>query len=113
MKSGTNALHGSVYEFLRNSAMDAEDYFLNFGIAAGQPHLPKNALRRNVYGVYLGGPVIIPKLYNGKNRTFFSYNYEGRHEVSESPTTGWFPTDAMKAGGFFLASPTAASRPVV
>ena len=80
--------------------MDAEDYFLNFGIAAGQPRLPKNALRRNVYGVYLGGPVMIPKLYDGKNRTFFSYNYEGRHEISESPTTGWFPTDAMKAGDF-------------
>ena len=63
MKSGTNALHGSVYEFLRNNAMDAEDYFLNFGIAPGQTRLSKNALRRNVYGVYLGGPVMIPKLY--------------------------------------------------
>ena len=115
MKSGTNSLHGSVYEFLRNNAMDAEDYFLNFGVAPGQTRLPKNALRRNVYGVYLGGPVMLPKLYNGKNRTFFSYNYEGRHEISESPTTGWFPTGAMKAGDFSsLLKPVPSGRaPVV
>jgi hypothetical protein len=95
--------------------MDAEDYFLNFGVAPGQTRLPKNALRRNVYGVYLGGPVMLPKLYNGKNRTFFSYNYEGRHEISESPTTGWFPTGAMKAGDFSsLLKPVPSGRaPVV
>lgn len=100
MKSGTNALHGSVYEFIRNNALDAEDYFLNYNLAPGRARNPKNALHRNVFGVYVGGPVIIPKLYHGKNRTFFSYNYEGRREISDVPTTGWFPSDAMKAGDF-------------
>jgi hypothetical protein len=100
MKSGTNALHGSAYDFLRNDALDAEDYFLNYNLAPGATRKPKNPLHRNVFGVYLGGPVMIPKLYNGKNRTFFSYNYEGRHETQAYPTTGWFPTDAMKSGNF-------------
>jgi hypothetical protein len=100
MKSGTNALHGSIYEFLRNQKLDAEDYFLNFQLAPGEARKPKNALRRNEFGVYVGGPVIIPKIYNGKNRTFFSYNYEGRRETNESPATGWFPSAAMKGGDF-------------
>jgi len=100
MKSGTNALHGSAYDFLRNDALDAEDYFLNYNLAPGAKPNPKNPLHRNVFGVYLGGPVYIPKIYNGKNRTFFSYNYEGRHESQAYPTTGWFPTDAMKNGDF-------------
>lgn len=100
MKSGTNALHGSVYEFLRNSALDAEDYFLNYNLPAGATRKPKNPLHRNVFGVYVGGPVVFPKLYNGKNRTFFSFNYEGRREDQGVPTTGWFPTDAMKNGDF-------------
>jgi Carboxypeptidase regulatory-like domain len=100
MKSGTNALHGSAYDFLRNSALDAESYFLNYNLAPGAARNPKNPLHRNVFGVYLGGPVIIPKLYHGKNRTFFSYNYEGRREVQGVPTNGWFPTDAMKSGNF-------------
>jgi hypothetical protein len=55
---------------------------------------------------YLGGLVMIP-LYNGRT-DLLSYNYEGRHEVSESPTTGWFPTDAMKAGVFLASQPVAA-----
>ncbi len=100
MKSGTNALHGSVYDFLRNDALDAEAYFLNYNLAPGATRNPKNPLHRNVFGVYIGGPVIIPKLYHGKNRTFFSFNYEGRHEVQGYPYTGWFPSDAMKSGNF-------------
>jgi len=100
MKSGTNVLHGSVYEFVRNSALDAEDYFLNYNLPAGAARKPKNPLHRNVYGTYVGGPVIFPKLYSGKNRTFFSFNYEARREFNGVPTTAWFPTEAMKAGDF-------------
>jgi hypothetical protein len=99
MKSGTNQFHGSVYEFLRNSKMDAEDYFLNFQLAPGEERKPKNALRRNQFGAFLSGPVILPG-YNGRNRTFWSFNYEGRREVSEAPATGWFPSEEMKRGNF-------------
>jgi hypothetical protein len=79
MKSGTNALHGSVYDFLRNSALDAEGYFLNYNLAPGAIRNPKNPLHRNVFGVYLGGPVILPKLYRPKasivsRRALVSFN---------------------------------------
>jgi hypothetical protein len=99
MKSGTNAFHGSLYEFHRNSALDAEDYFLNFELAAGETRRNKNALRRHQFGTFLGGPVLLPG-YNGRNRTFWSFNYEGRRELSESVATGWFPSNTMRAGNF-------------
>ncbi len=99
MKSGTNAFHGTVYEFHRNSALDAEDYFLNFELAPGEARKNKNALRRHQFGTFLGGPVLLPG-YNGRNKTFWSFNYEGRREMSESVATGWFPSAAMRGGDF-------------
>lgn len=100
MKSGTNQFHGTLYEFLRNSAFDAENYFLNFELAPGEARKKKNAFRRNQFGAFVSGPLVLPKLYNGKNRTFWSVNYEGRREMIENPTTAWFPTAAMKNGDF-------------
>ena len=78
MRSGTNDLHGSAYDFLRNEKLDAEGYFQNYFTPAGQPRVKKTALRQNQFGVVLGGPIVIPKLYDGRNRTFFNFNYEGR-----------------------------------
>ncbi len=66
-KSGTNSLHGSVFEFNRNDAFDANTHF--------QPQKP--TLRQNQFGFVAGGPVIIPKLYDGRNKTFWLANYEG------------------------------------
>ncbi len=71
MKSGTNTLHGSAYEFLRNSAMDANDFFNN------RQGIPLGALRRNQFGFTLGGPVMLPKVYKGRDKTFFFMDYEG------------------------------------
>ena len=71
IKSGTNQLHGSFYEFVRNDKFDANDFFLN---GAGQP-VPKQTL--NQFGFSVGGPVLLPKVYNGRNKTFFFVNYEG------------------------------------
>src|SRR5262249_17284353 len=107
MKSGTNQFHGAMYEFLRNNELDAENYFLNFELARGEPRKPKNAFRRNQFGRWTAGPVFIPRVFNGKNRTFWSFNYEGRREVTESPQTAWFPTEAMRGGDFssFLNRP--------
>ena len=65
-KNGTNQLHGSAYEFLRNSNMNARSYF--------QPTLP--VLKYNEYGFTVGGPIVIPHLYNGKNKTFFFGNLD-------------------------------------
>ncbi len=70
-RSGTNTLHGTAYDYLRNSALDATNYFAN---ANG---LKKPAERQNDFGSTLGGPVVFPKLYNGRNRTFFFISYEG------------------------------------
>jgi len=70
-KPGTNSFHGTAYEFLRNDVLDANQY--NFSSTAIQ----KSPYRQNQYGYTLGGPVWIPKLFNGKNRLFFMSNFEG------------------------------------
>ena len=70
-KSGTNNYHGTVFEFLRNSAVDAPFHGYN-PTSGGLP-----LLQQNQFGYALGGPVIIPHLYNGRNKTFFFANYEG------------------------------------
>jgi len=70
-RSGTNAWHGSAYDYFRNEALDANDWFLD---ELGQP---KEKERQNDFGGTLGGPIVIPGLYNGKDRTFFFFSYEG------------------------------------
>lgn len=69
--SGTNAFHGSLFENLQNDALDANGYDNN---KLGQP---KSPLKQNEYGGTFGGPVWIPKLYNGRDKTFFFVNYTG------------------------------------
>ena len=93
--------------------MDAENYFLNFELAPTEQR-KKNAFRRNQFGIFSSGPVFIPKIYKGRNRTFWSVNYEGRREVSETPTTAWLPTTAMKNGDFSsLLVPFGSRNPTV
>jgi hypothetical protein len=73
MKSGTNSLHGTLFEFLRNNAFDAENYFLNFELAPGATRAQKNKLRRNQFGFVVSGPI-------WKNKTFWAANWESRRE---------------------------------
>ncbi|HWB85092.1 MAG TPA: TonB-dependent receptor [Bryobacteraceae bacterium] len=70
-RSGANDWHGSLFEYFRNDALDATNWFDNADL------LPKQAERQNDFGGTFGGPVRIPKLYNGRNRTFFFVSYEG------------------------------------
>ncbi len=70
-RSGTNALHGSLFEYLRNDKLDANNWFANFN------RLERPTLRQNDFGFTVGGPVHIPKVYQGQNRTFFFVSYEG------------------------------------
>ena len=93
-KSGTNLLHGSAYEFIRNSKLDANGYFAN------QRGLPLTNFKRNQFGVSAGGPVYIPKLYNGRNRTFFFASYESLRERSQSNLTTTVPTEPQRNGDF-------------
>ena len=89
-KSGTNQYHGALWEFLRNKDMDARGYF--------EATLPP--LKQNQYGASVGGPVWIPKVYNGKNRTFFYAAWEGFRIRSAITTGALAPTDAMRNGDF-------------
>ncbi len=93
-KTGTNQLHGSVYEFLRNDKLEANNFFANRG---GVPIAP---LRFNQFGVSAGGPIWIPKVYNGQNRTFFFFSYEGLRWVRALTATGTMPTAAQRDGDF-------------
>ena len=87
-KSGTKTLHGSLFEYLQNDALDAT--VLNFNVKA-----PK---RFNTFGGSLGGPVTIPKVYKGKDRTFFFIDYEGNRKRTSQPEQYLVPTAAERSG---------------
>ncbi|HLH03214.1 MAG TPA: carboxypeptidase regulatory-like domain-containing protein [Bryobacteraceae bacterium] len=94
-KSGTNQFHGSAYEFLRNNDFDANDWFSN---RAGKP---RQIYKQNDFGATVGGPVLIPKVYNGKNKTFFFFSYEGfRNRNGATNATATIPTPEMYNGDF-------------
>ena len=96
-KSGTNSLHGSAFEFIRNTAVDARSYFNR----VPQPVAP---LKQNQFGYSLGGPVILPRIYNGRNKTFFFANYEGQRIRSAVTETGNVPSAAELSGVFQVSS---------
>ena len=93
-KSGTNEAHGAIYEFHRNAALNANSWFSN---RAGQT-LPDS--KRNVFGGTIGAPVWIPKIYNGKNRTFLFFDFEGDRSNNATTTLGSVPTAQQLAGDF-------------
>lgn len=96
LKSGTNGFHGDLYEFLRNSDLDANDFFLN---RAGQPRF---AFQQNQFGATLGGPI-------RRNRTFFFVNWEGTRIRQGETLVGTVPTPLMRQGNFTELSTVPAS----
>ena len=98
VKSGTNVLHGSGYELFRNELMDANQFFNN------NRSIPRQADHYNQFGAALGGPIIIPKIYNGRNKTFFFYNIDQTIAESSSTPTNSVPSAAFKSGDFSSAS---------
>ena len=91
-KSGTNQIHGSAFEYLRNQDFDAKTFFANAN------NQPKSIYKQNNFGVSAGGPVFLPKIYNGKNKTFFFASYEGfRNRVGAG--TGGF--DSVPPSQFY------------
>jgi Carboxypeptidase regulatory-like domain/TonB dependent receptor-like, beta-barrel len=93
-KSGGNQLHGSAWEFLRNDVFDARDPFKD---AANKSPTP---FRQNMFGATVGGPVYIPKVYNGKDKTWFFFGYEGwRYSRSQQQLYN-VPTDQELSGDF-------------
>jgi len=93
-KSGTNEYHGSLYEFNQTSALAANQFFLN---AAGQQ---QPVTRSNQYGGTIGGPVRVPKVFNGKDKLFFFLAYEGFKDSSPGVFTSAVPTQAERNGDF-------------
>jgi len=94
-RSGTNDFHGSVYEFFRNNKLNANDWSSNY---FGQP---KGVFHDNVFGFALGGPVWIPKVYRGRDKTFFFLNFEGtRHSEGSNAVATGVPTALERQGDF-------------
>ena len=90
LKSGTNTPHGSLYEFIRNDVFDARNFF-----ATSRP-----PYKQNQFGGSIGGPVIIPKLFNGRNRLFFFGDYEGFRSRKGTTENVFLPDAAYRSGDF-------------
>lgn len=95
-KSGTNQFHGTAYEFARNDKFNANNYFNNLSNVA------RPLLRYNDYGFTIGGPVWIPKVYDGHNKTFFFFSGEFRRVINYGPTTTYAPTADERNGIFTI-----------
>lgn len=91
LKSGGNRFHGSLFEFVRNDMFDARNFF---------DLTTKNKLRRNQFGGTLTGPVVIPKLYDGHDRTFFMVSWESQRQVQGSPSISIVPSLLERQGNF-------------
>jgi hypothetical protein len=92
-KSGSNRFRGTVFEFLRHSSLDAKNFF-------DRQDLPIPPFKRNQYGFTLSGPVVLPKIVDGRNRLFFMFNWEGLREnkaLTQSPS---LPLTAWRTGDF-------------
>src|SRR5450432_2389098 len=95
IKSGTNNLHGTAYDYFLNNALNANSFDNN---AFGTPKAP---FHQNSFGADLGGPIWLPKVYNGKNKTFFFFSYEGDRKSNFAPgPLRTLPTTAFKDGDF-------------
>jgi hypothetical protein len=99
-KSGTNQIHGSVYEFLRNDFADAKDYFATV----------VSPLHRNQFGGTIGGPVVLPH-YNGRDRTFFFVGAELTRQILGSTISSTIVPTALERAGNFSAT-TVAGKPI-
>ena len=101
MKSGTNQYHGTGFDYFVNEFLNAGDPFTSNPEGTGKV-TPRN--RRNDFGGTLGGPVIIPKLYNGKNKTFFFFAYEEYLENNLLTFADTVPTPDFLNGNFSAIS---------
>ncbi|MDQ3257296.1 MAG: carboxypeptidase-like regulatory domain-containing protein, partial [Acidobacteriota bacterium] len=93
-QSGTNRFSGSLFEFHRNTALNANNFFNN------RQGLPRATLIRNQFGGRIGGPILIPKLYDGRDRTFFFFSYEGTRLAASDTVNRLVYTEQARAGTF-------------
>lgn len=102
LKSGTNEWHGSAFEFIRNDAFNANDFFNK-----NDPKnlLPRDVLKRNQYGGTFGGPITLPHLVHGKDKFFFFVDYQGQRQTSKQTTSGIVTFTPAQLGGDFSGDP--------
>ena len=93
-KTGANTLHGSAYDYLNNDDLNANSWSNNLN------HVARGRQRQNVYGFTVSGPVYLPKVYNGKNKTFFFFNFEQNNNHGVSTPAAAVPTLLQKTGNF-------------
>ncbi len=106
-KSGTNSIHGTAYEFLRNSVLDANNFFNN------KSHIPLASFQRNQFGGTIGGPLFVPKLYNGKNRSFFFFSWESLLERGGRTFPNTVPTAKELSGDFSETFNSSGSKVII
>ncbi|MBZ5594372.1 MAG: TonB-dependent receptor [Acidobacteriia bacterium] len=106
-KSGTNDLHGSVFDFVRNDAFNANSFFNN------QQDLPVPVLKRQQFGGTLGGPITIPKIVNGRDRLFFFVGYQGQRQTATAINPGVTVYTPAELNGDFSHAANGAPDPLV
>jgi len=105
-RSGSNEMHGSLFEFLRNEALDANSWLFDSNGIAKQPE------RQNIFGGTVGGPLEIPRIYNGRDKTFFFISYEGTRLILPNFTKINVPTIASRESAAPGVQPFLAAMPV-
>lgn len=93
LKTGTNQLHGTLFEFARNDRLDARNFF----------DTGKSKLRRNQFGAMVNGPVYLPSIYDGRDRTFFLFSWESYRQINGENRLGIVPTELEHKGDFSLS----------
>jgi hypothetical protein len=88
IKTGANAPHGTLFDYLRNEDMDANTFFNN------EQGVPRQILKRNQYGGTIGGPILVPHVMDGRNKLFFFFSYEGQRQSANSQVDPMKVTDA-------------------
>jgi hypothetical protein len=106
LKSGTNTLHGTAYEFARRKAFDSNEYLFKVNNREKPDH------KLDQYGFQVDGPVRLGNVYDGRNKTFFMFNYEGYREATPNPATYTVPDNAQLQGNFSNLR-DAQGRPIV
>ena len=97
-KSGTNQLHGAAFDFLRNSQLDAKNFF------DSSTKVPP--FRRNQFGAVISGPVFIPRVFDGRNKLFFLFNYEGLRQAKSQTALSAVPNALDRVGDFSSSATT-------
>jgi hypothetical protein len=109
-RSGTNQYHGTLFDYLRNDALDANSWFNGY---TNTPPIAKQALRQNDFGGTLGGFLDIPHLYNGRDKTFFFFSYEGLRLINPTPSQLYeVPSNALRQAAPAALQPFLAAFPV-